>query len=285
VDEMVAVTDRSTDLLTIGRFARLSGLSIGALRHYDELDLLRPASVDRFTGYRGYHREQLDRARLIARLRDLEMPLDEIRLVLATDDDAETRAVIEAHRERILARTFRLQFVLHQLGQLIDPTKETAMTAAPPLPPDVDPTTRRALAVGLFNRVWRLLETPDRTVEQDDEMVHAAHASRYHWGEVPTSERKNLAIGEWQCSRVYAVLGRAEPALHHARRCLEIVEGGDHEAWLRASAYEALARAHAVAGERDDAVAWKAKAVAAIALEPDKDDREVIEQDLATLPV
>ena len=46
---MVAVDDQ---LLTIGRFARLSGLSIGALRHYDELDLLRPARVDPETGYR-----------------------------------------------------------------------------------------------------------------------------------------------------------------------------------------------------------------------------------------
>src|SRR3954469_6821738 len=50
------------DLLTIGRFGRLSGLSVGALRHYDELDLLRPAEVDRFTGYRRYRREQLEGA-------------------------------------------------------------------------------------------------------------------------------------------------------------------------------------------------------------------------------
>jgi hypothetical protein len=42
----------ANDRLSIGRFARLTGLSIGALRHYDELDLLRPAEVDRFTAYR-----------------------------------------------------------------------------------------------------------------------------------------------------------------------------------------------------------------------------------------
>ena len=67
------------DLLSIGRFARLAGLSVGALRHYDEQDLLRPAEIDRFTGYRRYRRIQLDTARTIARLRDLELPLDEIR--------------------------------------------------------------------------------------------------------------------------------------------------------------------------------------------------------------
>ena len=65
------------DLLTIGRFARLTGLSVGALRHYDELDLLRPARTDPFTSYRLYRRDQLETARTIVRLRDLEVPLDD----------------------------------------------------------------------------------------------------------------------------------------------------------------------------------------------------------------
>ena len=67
------------DLLSIGQFARLSGLSVGALRHYDELDLLRPAAVDPFTGYRRYRPEQVETAQVIGRLRELEMSLDEIR--------------------------------------------------------------------------------------------------------------------------------------------------------------------------------------------------------------
>jgi hypothetical protein len=45
---------------------------------------------------------------------------------------------------------------------------------------------RRRLAVDCFNRVWGLLEMPARTVEDDDELLHCAHASRYHWGEVGT---------------------------------------------------------------------------------------------------
>ena len=74
-------------------------------------------------------------------------------------------------------------------------------------------------------------------------MVHAAHASRYHWGQVGGPQQ--LAIGEWQCARVYSVLGRAEPALHHARRCLEIATAGDVPDWLIASAHEGMARAYA----------------------------------------
>jgi hypothetical protein len=97
----------------------------------------------------------------------------------------------------------------------------------PPTPPELDPRARRVLAAGLFNHVWTLLETPDRTPDQIDEMIHAAHASRYHWGEV--GEPVNLARGEWQCARVYSVLGRGEPALWHARRCLEINEAAAPE--------------------------------------------------------
>ena len=105
------------DLLPIGRFARLAGLSVGALRHYDELDLLRPAEVDGFTGYRRYRPSQLEDARTIARLRELEVPLDEIRDVLATDDPVERARRLADHRARIEARTFRLQRVLHHVGQ------------------------------------------------------------------------------------------------------------------------------------------------------------------------
>ncbi|MEP6909806.1 MAG: hypothetical protein ABI896_05145, partial [Actinomycetota bacterium] len=69
-------------------------------------------------------------------------------------------------------------------------------------------TDERQRGVDLFNEVWRLIESR----EDDGRMLHAAHASRYHWGEAPESEPANLARGEWQISRVYTVLGRAEPA-------------------------------------------------------------------------
>ena len=104
------------DLLSIGKFARLAGLSVGALRHYDELDLLRPAQVNQFTGYRRSRRGQLEAARVIARLRELELPLEEIREVLAIDDPAERARRLAAHRVRIEARTVRLQRVLHHVN-------------------------------------------------------------------------------------------------------------------------------------------------------------------------
>jgi DNA-binding transcriptional MerR regulator len=68
-------------LLTIGAFSRASRLSPKALRIYDELGLLTPARTDPVTGYRLYDPAQLDRARLVAWLRRLGMPLDRVKVV------------------------------------------------------------------------------------------------------------------------------------------------------------------------------------------------------------
>jgi hypothetical protein len=69
--------------------------------------------------------------------------------------------------------------------------------------------------------------------------------------------------GEWLVSHVYAVLGRAEPALHHARRCLELAEAESGVAdFDHAYAAEAMARALACAGDLDQAASWHARATA-----------------------
>ena len=149
---------------------------------------------------------------------------------------------------------------------------------------DLDAADHRALAAALFNHTWTLLEQPDLTPAETDELIHVAHASRYHWGLAEGAEPVNLARGEWLCSRVYAVLGRGEPALWHARRCLAIVEAAGAGDWDLAAAFEAMARASAVSGEADDARDWKAKAIAALDDIAEEDDREHIEGDLATIP-
>jgi hypothetical protein len=148
----------------------------------------------------------------------------------------------------------------------------------------VSADVHRRLAVDLFNFVWTLLEKPERTREDEDTMIHAAHASRYHWGEAGTAV--NLARGEWQVSRVYATLARAEPALHHARRCLELCQ--EHEAELDdfdlPYAYEALARAHAVARNGEEARRYARLAREAGERIAEADDREHFLEDLASLP-
>jgi hypothetical protein len=148
--------------------------------------------------------------------------------------------------------------------------------------PALDRETERQLAAGLFNEVWRLLDLPKRRPEQDDQLLHAAHASRYHWGNV--GDPVTQARGEWLCSRVYAVLDRAEPAIWHARRCLELLtEFGGGENWDVAYAYEALARAYALAGNKNEKNAWLGRAREALKSVADPAEREPIEYDLKTI--
>ncbi len=264
-------------LLPIGRFGRLAGLTIGALRHYHEVGLLVPARVDDETSYRSYAVAQLGDARLIARLRELDLGLAEIRAVVQATPEAR-QDLLKAHRARLAAFLSRTQRQIHWLNRAIDheePIMTTATTTT------LDAEVRRQLAVDLFNHVWTLLEQPDRSPAGDDEMLHAAHASRYHWGEV--GEPIHLARGEWQCSRVYAVLGRSEPALWHARRCLALCEEhaiGDFDI---AFAWEAIARASRVAGDgaaAESALATARELAAAIA---EDDDRELVLSDLETV--
>lgn len=153
---------------------------------------------------------------------------------------------------------------------------------------ELDGATHRRLGVELFNRVWTLLSTADRAPVQTDEMIHAAHASVHHWSLADGRIPANAARGEWQCARVYATLGRAEPALWHARRCLAILEaagGAGREEWDLAAAYEGLARAYTVAGDGVEAGRWAERARGELAAIADPEDRAVIEGDLATLPL
>jgi hypothetical protein len=147
----------------------------------------------------------------------------------------------------------------------------------------LDATLERDLAGSLYNYTWVLMERTDRSAGEDDEMVHAAHASAYHW--MTVGEPRHHCRGEWLCARVYTLVGRAEPALHHARRCLALCE--EHAAgladWDLPYAHEALARAYAVAGDADRVAEHRAAAEALLADVADPQDREQLERDLASL--
>jgi effector-binding domain-containing protein len=104
------------NLVPIGRFSRLCRLTIPALRHYDELGLLRPAAIDPDTGYRYYSLAQAGEAERIRVLRSLEMPLDEIRGLLAERDQGAVAERLEAHQRRLEQRieTYRSSVVFIQ---------------------------------------------------------------------------------------------------------------------------------------------------------------------------
>jgi hypothetical protein len=143
-----------------------------------------------------------------------------------------------------------------------------------------DPEVHRTFGVSLNLAVWGELERADRTPDDDQRMVDAAHASLWHWSRVGTDT--NLARGEWLCAHVYTVLGRSEPALHHARRCLAVTEAAGLADFDLGYAYECMARALALHGDRHEAEAWRAKAQGVAIADPA--DREIFEADLAAGP-
>jgi DNA-binding transcriptional MerR regulator len=92
--------------LSIGAFSLLTGLSIDALRHYDGIGLLRPAGVDPSSRYRRYDLEQLEAARTIRALREVDMPIDEVLVALKSADAAQE--ALQRHLHRLLERSSEL---------------------------------------------------------------------------------------------------------------------------------------------------------------------------------
>lgn len=129
--------------MSIGDAARASGLSPKALRLYDESGLLRPAEVDPVTGYRWYAADQLDRARLVARLRLAGMPLARIRVVadLAGDSGRAAAAELRSWWRQAEADTAAARGLVGDLVTELDQHQEDPMTTTPTGP---TPTTRVA---------------------------------------------------------------------------------------------------------------------------------------------
>jgi hypothetical protein len=137
-------------------------------------------------------------------------------------------------------------------------------------------------AVDFFNLAWTIHDKKDRTQEDNDMMIHAAHASRFHWGQIGTPT--HFERGEWQISRMYAVLNRTEPALYHAKRCLEICAANNIGDWDIAFAYEAIARAYAIAGNKNETEKHHNLAKAAGEKIKDQGDKDYFFSELNTIP-
>lgn len=132
-------------VLGIGDFSRMTHLSVKALRHYHDVGILEPAQVDRFTGYRSYDTSQISTAQVIRRLRALQMPLDQIRSVLAAPDLAGRNREIAAHLARMERQLEETQASVAALRGLLE---------GPPVAPSV--SFRRipaALALGVEETV------------------------------------------------------------------------------------------------------------------------------------
>ncbi|MER7185550.1 MerR family transcriptional regulator [Streptomyces hyaluromycini] len=105
--------------LTIGEFSRVTHLSVKTLRHYHEVGLLAPADVDRGTGYRYYSLDQVPTAQVILRLRDLHMPVADVKAVLAAEDVSTRNELISAHLARLEDRLEQARSAVESLRELL----------------------------------------------------------------------------------------------------------------------------------------------------------------------
>jgi len=161
------------------------------------------------------------------------------------------------------------------LGQIADDKGSPHAVEGP-----VDVAWHRAQAITANNGVYQLLDDVGSSTDHGDLLTHQAHAAAYHWSIAGTIEPR--ARAEYLLSRVYAYLGRAEPALHHARRAIALVDEAGLADFDLAFAREALARALACDGQTEAALAERREAAAVTIKDPD--DRQIFEADLNAGP-
>lgn len=108
-------------MLAIGEFSRLTHLSVRTLRRYHDADLLRPATVDRATGYRYYSAEQIPTAQVIHRLRELDVPLPDVRRILGAPEPEVRAALVAEHLARLESELDRTRAAVASLRRLLAP--------------------------------------------------------------------------------------------------------------------------------------------------------------------
>ncbi|MEL6984385.1 MAG: MerR family transcriptional regulator, partial [Actinomycetota bacterium] len=125
------------DTMTIGEFARCTGLSVSALRFYATRGLLEPVEIDSTSGYRRYGPDQVANGRLIRDLRRLEMPLREITAALQLTGTARHELISE-HLRRLERIVDRARTVAHTIETTPTTKDQTMTTATLPAPDLVD---------------------------------------------------------------------------------------------------------------------------------------------------
>jgi len=116
-----------TNLLSIGDFSRMTRLSVKTLRHYHEVGLVAPHRIDAATGYRYYTADQVPTAQVVRRLRELAMPIADVRAVLAAAPE-QRNTVISAHLHRLEAELAATRSAVESLRALLDrPTGATGI--------------------------------------------------------------------------------------------------------------------------------------------------------------
>jgi len=148
--------------------------------------------------------------------------------------------------------------------------------------PEPDPASaHRHFSAHCFNAAWELIDRPNRTPAETEEMIQCTMASLWHWTQREDCTPKNLSIGYWQAARVYALANEPDNARKYAQLCLDVTPEGDP--FYLGYAHEALARAAAVAGNESVFEEHAEMATAFARQVENPDNRKSLETDLQSL--
>jgi hypothetical protein len=139
----------------------------------------------------------------------------------------------------------------------------------------------RYFAAYCFNWAWDLIEKPDRSPQDDRQMVALTQASIFHWSQRPDCEDRNMSIGYWQASRVQSLIGNPAEALRLGEICLGYSHG--QPPYLLAYAHEALARARSQLGQPEQSAQHLAAAHGLLTSVKDPADRDRLAADLSEI--
>lgn len=150
--------------------------------------------------------------------------------------------------------------------------------------PDFDVNAaHKYFSADCFNKAWDLMDKPDRTAEEDEQMIRLSLASHWHWTQRADYAKTGESVGHWQTSRIYAMLGQADNARRYGQFCFDASRGDDISPFYLGYAYEALARAESVAGNQKRKEEYLGKARAAAGKVEDADSKKMLLDDLNTI--
>jgi hypothetical protein len=134
-----------------------------------------------------------------------------------------------------------------------------------------------------FNKAWEYIDKPERTADDDNAILQLSLSSLWHWTQREDCTSTNLSIGYWQVSRVFALLHQANKAREYGKLCLDAASKEGVEAFYSGFAYEALARAELVAGDRKAMQAYLSQAHKIAEKLTDQEEKDLLLKDLATI--
>lgn len=113
----------------------------------------------------------------------------------------------------------------------------------------------KKIGINFFNKTWNLIEKENRTPEEDELMLHYAHASRLHW-ELSECPKVNIQRGDWMVAKIYCLLKRPKSALIYAKFCLDNTEDPTKDNNFKdfdvAYGNEMMARSNACANDKEE---------------------------------